>query len=177
MTRTGIALLAWVIALPTAAEPVTVAGAPVYLTRSDCQALVRHHPAAGTAYQPGVDVHGKYVAPADLPGDQAYKLPDKVEFDLKINPLAYGTSASQGAGAASTTGTTGTTATTGAAAGGTTTAKGPGLAPNSPYANTAMTIGHVAVDLGSGRATLDGRPLDGDQESVAEEACRHAGYR
>jgi hypothetical protein len=63
---------------------------PVYVTRQDCAQLVAHHADASVEYKPGVDVHGKYVAPADLPGPNYNILPDKVTFDLKVNPLAYG---------------------------------------------------------------------------------------
>jgi hypothetical protein len=61
----------------------------LYVTRQDCKNLVAHHPDPGVAYKPGTDVHGKYVAPADLPGQQSFALPDKIEFDLRLNPLAY----------------------------------------------------------------------------------------
>ena len=71
---------------------------PVYVTRQDCSQLVAHHADAGVAYQPGVDVHGKYVAPADVPGPNYNILPDKVTFDLKVNPLAYGAQQSTTAG-------------------------------------------------------------------------------
>ena len=72
------------------ADSVGVTGESVYVTKSDCMTLVRHHPSADVTYQPGADVHGKYVAPADLPsGGAAFSLPDKVQFDLKINPMTY----------------------------------------------------------------------------------------
>jgi len=79
----------------------------LYVTRQDCKQLVAHHPDPGVEYKPGVDVHGKYVAPADLPGQETFKLPDKIEFDLKLNPLSY--APSQGntpSGALQNTGTT-----------------------------------------------------------------------
>lgn len=61
----------------------------VYVTRQDCARLVAHHADAGVEYKPGQDVHGRYVAPADLPGQSNFQLPDKIEFDLRLNPLAY----------------------------------------------------------------------------------------
>ncbi len=61
----------------------------LYVTRQDCKYLVAHQPDPGVAYKPGIDVHGRYVAPADLPGQQSFDLPNKIEFDLKLNPLAY----------------------------------------------------------------------------------------
>jgi hypothetical protein len=77
----------------------------LYVTRQDCKQLVAHHPDPGVEYKPGTDVHGKYVAPADLPGQQNFTLPDKIEFDLKLNPLAYAPSQGNApAGAFSNTG-------------------------------------------------------------------------
>jgi hypothetical protein len=74
----------------SAEQTVTASELPVYVTRKDCLQLVAHHPDASVAYQPGVDAHGHYVAPADLPSDSNFKfLPDRVTFDLKVNPLAY----------------------------------------------------------------------------------------
>ena len=81
----------------SAAEQVTVTGAPVYVTRADCAALVAHTPAPDVAYKPGVDVHGKYVAPADVPS-AGMGLPstDHIAFDLRLNPLTYGGNLGQG---------------------------------------------------------------------------------
>lgn len=61
----------------------------LYVTRQDCRQLVAHHPDPGVEYKPGQDVHGKYVAPADLPDSPQLDLPAKVAFDLRLNPLAY----------------------------------------------------------------------------------------
>ncbi len=91
LTLFMLAAFGMVAAQGSRAEQVTVSGAPVYVTKGDCMALVRHHPSVGTAYQPGTDVHGKYVAPADLPNSNpSYALSEKVQFQLKINPMAYG---------------------------------------------------------------------------------------
>ncbi|NBC31823.1 MAG: hypothetical protein GVY13_04025 [Alphaproteobacteria bacterium] len=51
---------------------------PVQLVISEdvCRALVAHQPAAGVEYQPGVDVHGRPVAPADLPGGLDFVAPE-----------------------------------------------------------------------------------------------------
>ena len=80
--------LLFVIPFLLAATAASADG-PVYVTRQDCARLVAHHPDAGVEYKPGTDVHGRYVAPADLPGQNSFALPDKIEFDLKLNPLAY----------------------------------------------------------------------------------------
>ena len=70
-----------------------LAGAPaaraeiIVIGHDDCARLVPHEPAADVAYQPGVDVHGKAVAPADLPGSVQVDLPEIYVFDLVIRPL------------------------------------------------------------------------------------------
>jgi len=50
-----------------------------------CRTLVKNTPDADVAYQPGVDVEGNAVAPADLPGAPPMKLPSKIQFPLTIN--------------------------------------------------------------------------------------------
>ena len=67
----------------------------VFVTRQDCARLVAHQASPDVTYKPGADVHGRYVPPADLPGAVAPGLPDRIQFDLKINPLAYGSQQSQ----------------------------------------------------------------------------------
>ncbi len=132
------------------ADQVTVSGDTIYVTRDDCAMLQQHHPSADVTYRPGVDVHGKYVAPADLPGtDYSNILPDTIHFDVMANPLTYG-------GAASNQALT----------------QVPGR-----YANTAMPVAHVDVDLRTGDVMLNGQPLSGVQTKALEEACRKAGYR
>lgn len=50
-----------------------------------CRALIKHVPDADVAYQPGVDVHGNPVAPADLPGAPQMQLPDQIKIPLTLN--------------------------------------------------------------------------------------------
>lgn len=52
-----------------------------------CRLVPIHTPAADVAYQPGVDVDGNAVAPADLPSSGAITLPAEIGIDLRI-PLA-----------------------------------------------------------------------------------------
>ena len=146
ISRFSLSVWGLLVCLAAAADPVTVTESPVYITRNDCQALVGHQPSTDVTYKPGVDVHGKYVAPADLPGSQMSGLvPDKITFDLKINPLAYA----------------------------------PALptAQGQKFANTAMPLAHVEVDLKTGETRLNGRPLDDAQTLVVREACRKAGFQ
>lgn len=80
----GIVLLAF---LSIVVDPVW-AETSVRIPRADCAKLVEHHPAPDVAYRPGVDVRGKPVPPADLPGsDFSAILPDHVAFDVSFNPL------------------------------------------------------------------------------------------
>ena len=54
-------------------------------TPAFCNALIKHTPDADVAYQPGVDVHGNAVTPADLPNQPQMKLPDKINIPLTLN--------------------------------------------------------------------------------------------
>jgi hypothetical protein len=69
-----------VIGLSFAAGP---AMATEIMTRGDvCSGAVQHQPEAGVAYQPGVDATGRKVAPADLPGGSAIRIPDTIVIDI-----------------------------------------------------------------------------------------------
>ncbi len=50
-----------------------------------CRALTKHVPQADVAYQSGVDVYGKPVAPADLPDSPRMTLPDTIKIPLTLN--------------------------------------------------------------------------------------------
>jgi hypothetical protein len=64
----------------------------VRVTKSDCIRLVEHHPSADVAYQPGVDVRGRKVAPADVEIAPALEklIPEILEFSIALNPLKGG---------------------------------------------------------------------------------------
>lgn len=68
------AVLAW----------ATTASAEVAISRRDCERLVRHEPAPDVAYQAGVDVHGRPVAPADLGGGAQIELPDVIYIPIEV---------------------------------------------------------------------------------------------
>jgi hypothetical protein len=73
------------IALALAAVGWTAAArAEVAISRQDCERLVRHEPAPDVAYQPGVDVHGKPVVPADLGGGAPIQLPDVIYIPIEV---------------------------------------------------------------------------------------------
>jgi len=60
------------------------AAAEIAVSRRDCEQLVKHEPAPDVTYQPGVDVHGNAVAPADLNGGSQLKLPDVIYIPLEV---------------------------------------------------------------------------------------------
>ncbi len=69
---------------PAAAQPLEVA-----ITRFDCAQLVRYLPDAEVSadYEPGVDVRGEPVAPADLGGANPIELPEDFSFVLEVAPF------------------------------------------------------------------------------------------
>lgn len=69
------------IALCLAATP---AWADIAISERDCERLVNHEPAPDVTYQPGVDVHGRPVAPADLDGGNGLKLPDVIYIPIEV---------------------------------------------------------------------------------------------
>lgn len=60
----------------------------VVISKAECRNLVRHVPSADVEYQPGLDVHGKPVKPADLePG--RIKLPDEITIDITVEVFEF----------------------------------------------------------------------------------------
>jgi len=71
---------------------VALGGAPaadddsvLEVSRKDCKRLLRHEPRADVEYKPGVDVRGKPVAPADVPGSPAIKLLKTINIPIGID--------------------------------------------------------------------------------------------
>ena len=71
--------------LGAAAAPARAESEPVRVDRDACANVVAHVPDADVAYKPGVDVNGKPVAPADLPGSVQLDLPDSFVITLELN--------------------------------------------------------------------------------------------
>lgn len=61
------------------------ASADVAISRQDCQYLTRYQPAPDVNFQPGVDVHGRAVAPADIGGGQQLKLPETIYIPIEVD--------------------------------------------------------------------------------------------
>ncbi|TWB42513.1 hypothetical protein [Nitrospirillum pindoramense] len=57
-------------------------GPTIAVDPAACQWAVRHQPAPDVAYQPGVDVDGNPVAPADLDGGPRPQAPQRIEIPL-----------------------------------------------------------------------------------------------
>jgi hypothetical protein len=76
-----IGLIVLVLTAVAWAAPVS---AEIAISRKDCQRLVNHEPAPDVAYQPGVDVHGRPVVPADLGGGQQIQLPDVIYIPIEV---------------------------------------------------------------------------------------------
>ena len=76
-------LLTALVALPASAQ--TGETATIVITAADCRALVAHQPAPDVAYQPGVDIRGRPVAPADLPGGLTVAPPTTFIIPIEID--------------------------------------------------------------------------------------------
>ena len=96
MVRRSIAYLAPALFLLAAALAAVLAVTPaaahekkatVAITRADCARLVAHVPGPDVAYQPGVDVYGREVVPADLGGAPRIELPETILIDIEIDLL------------------------------------------------------------------------------------------
>ena len=54
-----------------------------------CQALVNHVPDADVTYQPGVDVHGRPVVPADLESGYENIVPQEITIPLTVDLMHF----------------------------------------------------------------------------------------
>ncbi len=105
--RRIIAYLAPALFLLAASPAAAHETATVTITGADCARLVEHVPGPDVAYQPGVDVLGREVAPADLGGAPRIELPETILIDIEVdlferfgipaNPALYEADAEVGA--------------------------------------------------------------------------------
>jgi len=79
MTKIVLKTAALVL-LATSAHAETIA-----VRSSACQQLVHSHTPGGADYQPGVDVRGNAVAPADVGGGYDMKLPETIELQIGVD--------------------------------------------------------------------------------------------
>lgn len=75
-----IAIVTTALALPAAAQDGYLT-----LSKGDCDRLARHYPSGDVAFQPGRDVRGKPVAPADLEDDSGLILPEAVIIPIEVD--------------------------------------------------------------------------------------------
>ncbi len=87
MMRRSIAYLAPALFLLAAVPAAAHAKGTVAITRADCARLVAHVPGPDVAYEAGVDVYGREVAPADLGGAPRIELPETILIDIEIDLL------------------------------------------------------------------------------------------
>jgi hypothetical protein len=169
-----MAAIAW---FPRAnADEVSVGGGKPVISKQDCMALARYHEAPGVEYQPGVDVHGKPVAPADLQGGASYDPPTKIEFNVTINPIQYGQRNALQSQISQTQATLAANPGNVAAQEQLSSLQRQLSAISGKFDNTAAPVGHVVVDLKSGQVTLNGKPVEGPQQRYLDDVCRQAGY-
>ncbi len=64
---------------------VPTGAATVIITKADCAALVRHVAEPGVAYEPGVDVNGRPVVPADFGDTPEIKLPEEIVIAITVD--------------------------------------------------------------------------------------------
>lgn len=72
-------------AISTVASTVSAAEPVIIISKNDCARLVQHQPSPDVAYKPGVDVNGRAVAPADLPGSVQIAVPEDIAIDLTVD--------------------------------------------------------------------------------------------
>ena len=139
-----LALACLALNAPARAETITV-------TTADCATLTRHMPAPDVAYKSGVDVHGKKVAPADLPGSNAIAVPEIVNIPITIDLAARYGACILGFGGASVR--YGIPATS-------------NLFKGEAYAGTAR------VRVSDGRAWFNGKPLSSNEAHALAQLCQ-----
>lgn len=129
-----------------AQQSITPLTSRLSISGQDCVRMTKSRVVPGAEYTPGVDVHGKPVAPADLPGSAGLiQVPKVIEFDYTINPMTYGGANSLAA---------------------------KGL----DAGNTQMSVAHIKYDMGTNTFTINGQPLSGgDQAAISRECAKHLG--
>ncbi len=83
MKRLCIAVCLMGLAGAVPAQTITVTGV-------DCRKLARYVPPPGVEYQPGVDVRGRKVAPADLNAAPQIRVPETITFDAAVDLRRFG---------------------------------------------------------------------------------------
>ena len=77
----GLCMASWLAPLSAGAHE----SAAVTISRADCDRLVAHVPSPDVAYRPGMDAHGRPVAPADLDGGVRLDLPEDIVIEIEVD--------------------------------------------------------------------------------------------
>lgn len=80
----GCLLAGCLLTMPQAAGAGTITAS---VDPRTCRLLEQHVPVPGVAYVPGMDVHGRPVAPADLTPPPEF--PRRFRFELAVDPFDY----------------------------------------------------------------------------------------
>ncbi|MDJ0950392.1 MAG: hypothetical protein QNJ94_15880 [Alphaproteobacteria bacterium] len=71
--------------VPRGAPTVVQTGTKARISRDDCRRVVEHVARADVEYQPGVDVHGRPVVPAETDGSIRLEPPEEYVIDFEID--------------------------------------------------------------------------------------------
>ncbi|MGF1610591.1 MAG: hypothetical protein ACFCUQ_14410 [Kiloniellales bacterium] len=158
---------------PAWAGSATAEFMTVVITRQDCARLVKHLPDADVAYQPGQDVYGRPVAPADLDGGLQIELPETYSFDVLIQPIDFARRRALEAERARLQAIVAADPS-----------QAPGLADELAaldaeeaaidargLSETTMSVGRVTIDS-DGRATFNGQPLESEEQAELAARCQ-----
>ena len=84
IARSRVAIVNAALVILTCFIGAFPAVADIAVTRQDCERLVSYQQAPGVEFQPGVDAHGRPVAPADLGGGYQIKPPETIIIPIEI---------------------------------------------------------------------------------------------
>ncbi|MEQ8357784.1 MAG: hypothetical protein RH942_19795 [Kiloniellaceae bacterium] len=85
MKHRTFAILSLTAGLLAAAAPAVAQTGYLTISKADCARLAIHHSAADVAFQPGRDVRGRPVAPADFDGGSGLILPEAVVIPIEVD--------------------------------------------------------------------------------------------
>ncbi len=132
----GMTVMVWAGFYAQAAE--------MHIDPRACQQLTKYQPDPGVNYQPGVDVNGKKVAPADINSSNLGNIEDQMVIELNNNTAkAFGLNVPQ--------------VKTGKVL--------------EPLANPEMIIGYITFE--NGKPLFNGKPLDNGQQDELAVLCMH----
>lgn len=120
----------------------------IVVTAQACKKIVEHIPSKDVEYKPGVDVHGKKVAPADLSTGYPKLVPDEITINVAADLADR-----LGRKRAKDSGLPGNS----------------GLRPTLPYGGN-IPLGKVTVK--GNRVFWNDEPLQRDDEAALADSCR-----